>query len=128
MSITATAAISFTRSGTATTATTTLTYSAVQEISESIANSTTDGLVNWTCDYSTLRFLLIKSDQAITIETNSGSTPDDTFSIAANIPFAWYYNSGITCPITADITAAYVTNASGSAANLTIISMTDATP
>ena len=106
-----------------------LTSGSEQNLSEAVADSTSDGLVAFTCDFSQLKALTIKSDQDISICTNdtSGGSPDQTLTITANIPYVWVYGSGITCPITTDITALYVTNASGSTANLEIRALEDPT-
>ena len=97
------------------------------DVSLSVADSTTDQLVAFTCDFSQAKFFYIYSDQDVTIETNDGDTPDDTFNIAAGIPFLWIYGSGITCPISTDITSLHVTNASGSTANIRIRKLEDLT-
>lgn len=99
-----------------------------QNIDESIPDSSTDLLVNWTCDYSALKGLFIVSDQDIVLETNDGSSPDNTISLTANVPLLWTAEGYLTNPFTADVTALYVTNASGSAANLKIRSLYDPTP
>ena len=98
-----------------------------QSISESIADSETDALVNLNIDFSELQSLYIKSDQAITLETNNGTTPDDTFVLVAGVPLIWHAGDLQSCPLTADVTALYVTNASGSAALLEIEVLEDST-
>jgi len=99
-----------------------------QNISEAIADSTTDALIaGFTCDYSQLKMIMIFSDQTITLETNSPSAADQTITITAGVPFVWIYESGITNPITTDVTALYATNASGSTANLEIRKLEDPT-
>jgi hypothetical protein len=98
-----------------------------RNMSEAIAISATDALVAFTCDFSQLKSLYIKCDQALTIKTNSSGAPAQTITLAANVPYVWTYGSGITCPITADITALYITNGSGSLANLEIRALEDPT-
>jgi hypothetical protein len=97
-------------------------------ISESIPDSSSDLEVNWTCDYTALELLYITSDQDITIETNDGTYPDDTLTINANQAVSWADGDEFDCPLTADVTALFVTNASGLAAQLEIRSLTDPTP
>ena len=99
------------------------------DVSLSVADSTTDQLVAFTCDFSQAKFFYIYSDQDVTICTNDASSgsPDQTLTITATIPFLWIYGSGITCPITTDITALYATNASGSTANIPIRKLEDLT-
>jgi len=100
----------------------------LQSLSESIADSETDKLVNFAVDVSQITALLIKSDQALTIETNDGSSPDDTLVLVADVPYVWHTNSYDTCKFTTDITKLYVTNASGAAAQLEIECLSDPTP
>ena len=98
-------------------------------IDEAIADSSTDLEITLTLDQSEMVSIYIESDQNITIETNSGSAPTDTLTLVANEPIIWTTNSVHSNPITADITAnIFVTNASGSTANLKIRALQDATP
>jgi hypothetical protein len=68
------------------------------------------------------------SDQAVTVKTNSSGSPTNTFVLAAGVPLqffvtadpAWRDSNGT---IVADITALYVTNAGGTAANFQIRSL-----
>lgn len=105
--------------------------SAGQEINidESIADSSTDLEVTYNLDVSALKSFYMVSDYAITVETNSGSTPTDTFTLVANQPIVWTANSGLTNPVTGDITTnIFVTNSSGNAATLKIRALQDPTP
>jgi hypothetical protein len=100
-------------------------------IEESIPDSSTDLEITWDCDVSEVVNVLFLSDQAITIETNSGSVPDDTIVLAANVPFFWSKNNGMSLTnfLTTDVTTnIFVTNASGSAATLKIRMTQDPTP
>lgn len=88
-------------------------------ISEAITDGTTDGEVALAIDQSQLKSLYIVADQALVLETNDGAAPDDTITLVANSPVVWQYGTGLTCPITVDITTnLFVTNASGSTATL----------
>ena len=97
-------------------------------VSESIPDSSTDLNVGFNLDFSACKFFYINSDQDITVETNNGTTPDDTLTLLANVPYIWHVNSNHTFLIGTDITALFVTNASGSAALLTIEEIHDPTP
>lgn len=100
-----------------------------KEWTETIADSETDKQVTANIDVSALKSLYILSDQDMTLETNSGSTPDDTIALKANKPVVWESSSGyFSNPLTADVTALFFTNASGSAANLKIRTLEDPTP
>lgn len=96
-------------------------------VNEPIANATTNGEVAFTLDVSQLKGIYIVSDQDILLETNDGSSPDDTISLKAGIPYLWHENSYHACLFDADITALFVTNTSGSTANLKIDAFFDPT-
>jgi hypothetical protein len=95
-------------------------------ISESISIAN-DVLVALSVDVSQVKGVYILSDQALTLETNSSGSPTNTLTLVANIPYIWYTGKYDTLKFTSDITALYVTNASASAANLTIEILTDPT-
>jgi len=98
-------------------------------ISEEIADSTANGLVAYTLDFSQAKTFIMWSTTAMTVYTNEASTgsPAQTFVLVANVPIAWSDGQVASCPITTDITALYVTNASGSAGDLNIRSLQDPT-
>ena len=83
------------------------------------------GMVAAVKDYK-LKLFMLKTDYAITVETNNGTTPDDTFTLAAG--GLVFYKDGDTLAntFTADVTALYVTNASGSTATVEVFAATDA--
>src|SRR5689334_9529881 len=101
-------------------------------IDEAIPDGTTNGLVAFAMDVSQLKALFIKSDVAMTIKTNSSGSPVNTITLAANTPFVWAQgdpalrDTGNTA-ITTDITALYVTNASGNNGTLQIRALYDPT-
>ena len=92
-----------------------------QEINldESIPDSSTDLLVALAFDKTKIKSIYLTADQNLTLEFNSGSVPAPSISLVANIPFVWQSNDGHANPFSAaNVTALYVTNASGSAAQL----------
>lgn len=93
----------------------------------SVPDAQTDMLVAFTLDISQLKHITIISDKAITIETNSGSAPDDTIVLVANEPLIWTNVSKLANPFSADITALYFTNASGATATVKIRCLVDVT-
>ena len=100
-----------------------------KELSEPVPDSSTDLAIAFTLDISQMKTFYIWSDVAMTVETNSGSAPDDTFTLVANVAQYWSAGTGETNPITADVTAnVYATNASGSAGTLHIRALQDPTP
>ena len=90
-----------------------------KNVSISVPDSSTD-----------LKSILIATDQDITVETNDGTTPDDTFTIEANNPLVWNVDCPLPNPFASavDVTDLYITNASGSAAAIEIRTLVDATP
>lgn len=79
-------------------------------------------------DVSALKSIVIWSDRVITLETNDGSSADDTIVLKANVPYIWNTDSYDSCLLTTDVTVIYVTNASGGEAQLLIETIQDATP
>ena len=84
----------------------------------------TDYGVAYVLDFSQCKGFFLLADAAMTVETNSGGAPGQTFSLTAGVPVAWIYGSG-TCPVTVDVTALFVTSTAGG--NLTLLRLVDAT-
>lgn len=95
---------------------------------ETIATATTDAQINVAIDVSAVNSFVLVSTQAVTIETNSGSEADNTISLKANVPYIWNTDSYDSFLLTADVTALFVTNASGATATLHCHAVMDATP
>jgi hypothetical protein len=98
-------------------------------INETVADSVTDGLIVVpTIDVSAVKSFILLSDQDVLIETNSGSAADDSISLLAGVPYVWNTDSYDAFLLTVDVTALYVTNASGAAALIRMEALVDATP
>lgn len=97
-------------------------------LSESIPDSSTDLQVAFDLDVSTVKSFYMASDQDVTVETNSGSTPDDTINLVANVPYIWHDQSYHNFLLGTDVTDLFVTNSSGSAATLQVEALFDPTP
>lgn len=93
-----------------------------------VADEATALQANVAIDVSALKSLYIASDQDVTIETNSSGSPDDTIEITANVPLIWTPDCGFDCPLTADVTAFFLANASGEDATLQVRLLQDSTP
>lgn len=106
------------------------TYSgaAQQSLDESIPDSSTDLLVAFSLDVSAIKSIYILSDKAMTLETNNGTTPDDTISLLAGVPYIWNTDSYDTNKLTTDITALYMTTGSVGVAQFQLEVVTDPTP
>ena len=74
------------------------------------ANQTDLNIEPFAVDVSDLKLFAVVSDQNVTIETNSSSAPTDSIAVVAGVPIIWDSQSGIDCPLTADVTTIYVTN------------------
>lgn len=98
------------------------------EVNESIPDASTDLEVALELDVTQMKLLLISADGAITIETNSGSTPADTILVDTSNPKIWFDGQlGVSNPFTTDVTALFVTNASGAAVQLKLRALVDPT-
>ena len=115
---------SYTAPGLSSNATVTASSESEQNLDVVIAALASDFLVAFTLDYSQCKGFFLLADAAMTIETNDGGSPAQTFTLAAGVPTAWIDGAG-TCPVTTDITALYITSTAGG--NLTIRSLSDAT-
>lgn len=95
---------------------------------EVVANAQTDKEIVIAIDVSAVTSFVLLSTQDVTIETNDGSSPDDTISLKANVPYIWNEDSYDSFLLTADVTSIFVTNASGAAATIHCFQICDATP
>lgn len=95
---------------------------------ETVADGQTDQLITFTLDVSACTMFCMVSTKNVTVQTNNGTTPDNTLTLRANEPYLWHTNSYDTFKLTVDVTKIYVTNASGASATIDAIMITDATP
>src|SRR5690349_15652774 len=89
-------------------------------VDESIPDASTNLPVAFAVDREAIKALGIYSDKALTLKTNSSGSPTDTIALAAGQLLVWGSDQNVIGEMvfTADVTALYVTNASGSAARL----------
>lgn len=130
MSLTHRMAFSYTGSGRTTSPAQSAEATGSQEqyIEETVANGQTDSAIVFALDVSACKSFFAVSDKAVTLETNSGSAADNTIALAANVPYFWNVNSYDSFLLDTDVTAIYITNASGATATIKIHALTDATP
>jgi hypothetical protein len=102
--------------------------SAKVSLEETVANGLTDSLINVAIDVSAVKCFILLSDQNVTIETNNGTTPDNTIALIANVAYVWCSDSYDTFKLTVDVTKFYVTNSSGATATIKLEALVDATP
>lgn len=96
-------------------------------VDEPIADSETDKLVAFVCDFSQMKSFYMVSSQDLSVDTNQVHPGIDEFELKANEPLAWTENCGLANPFSADVTALYVTNASGSETRFQIRKLEDPT-
>lgn len=82
----------------------------VDIIDISLSANQTDKQIDMELTTAGLGAIIIVVSQDMTLETNSSSTPADTFALKANRPFVWVKNTGLPNPFTANVTTAYLTN------------------
>lgn len=84
-------------------------------IEETIPASSTDLQIVITCDVSQVKYFAIEAiDGDMTVEVNSSSAPDKTFTLTADVPQVWYTGCGHSqLAGGTDWTTAYVTSVQG---------------
>lgn len=103
----------------------TLTASGNTSISESCAASNTTEIV-CTIDVSALKMIFMVADNDCDVEFNG---PNIEVQLQAGRPFVWFATGDLANPFgSTDVTSLSVTNGPGSAANLWIEILADATP
>ena len=95
------------------------TSEAVFKSQETIANGVTDEEYLVPIDVSALQVFGMKSDQALTVKTNSSGTPQETFNLVANRQIVW--QSGDSSIFAGDVTSLFISNSSGSEATFEIL-------
>ena len=104
------------------------TGNAQQSIVESVPDSSADFFVAFSLDVSEIKSIFILSSVDMTLETNDGATPIDTINLKAGKPYIWHTDGYFTNLLTTDVTALYLTNASGGVATFELEVVTDPTP
>lgn len=98
------------------------------EIDETVANGQTDKLVTFSLDVSQIKAFELYSDVAVTVETNAvDHSGGNQIVLVAGLPYRWCSDDYNTFLLTVDVTKLYITNASGSTANITIRALYDPT-
>ena len=80
------------------------------KIDKNYAAGTSNELLSVAFTTAGLQSIFLLSDKNLTIETNDGTTPDDTIDLVAGTPFVWSKSPGyFPNPFGTDVTAFYVT-------------------
>lgn len=103
------------------------------DLSETIPGGSSNLQLTAALDVSALKLLVLLCDRDITIETNSGGSPVNTFSLSAGVPFVWFAQQGALrdtggTAVTTDITALFATLAAGDDATFQMQTLSDVTP
>ncbi len=86
---------------------------------ETVATAVTDQLAVAALDVSAVKSFILISDKAISFETNATNhAGGNIITLKANVPYVWNTDSYDTFQLTADVTAIYLTNASGATATV----------
>lgn len=72
----------------------------------------------WT--QSAMKSVMLFSDSAITIKTNSTSVPQDTITLAAGQEIAWQTGDPGNAPFSGNVTKLFISNGNTSAANVKV--------
>ena len=79
-------------------------------IDQTYGASLTDQLLTIAFNYADVQSVILVSDKGLTIETNSGSSPSNTFVLKAATPLVWSKSAAYFAnPFTANVTAFYIT-------------------
>lgn len=109
----------------------TITGESAHSYSFDVAGTTADQQFGALIEFTNLKSLVIEYKDSSgnylggTIETNSGSAPDDTITLTAGYPRAWIKNVTGTNPLTADVTNIFVSPGSATAGTLKILAVGD---
>lgn len=82
----------------------------------------TNTLYNVSLIQAKLKSVCLKSDQALTIKTNSSGSPQETINLVAGQSYIWTLQTDGAgkIPFAGDVTAFYITNSSAAAANFSM--------
>lgn len=107
----------------------TYTGTAIHEIKqEDVPDASTDLLMNIAFKVADVKSIFLLATVAMTLETNDGTTPGNTLALKANIAYEWNVDAYDSLALTVDVTAFYLTNASGSAGKFSAYVLVDPTP
>lgn len=72
-----------------------------------------DQVISAAIDVSQVKAIIIQSDTAISLKTNSAGAPDNTLALAAGYPYKWTTDSVGALALTVDVTSLHVAKAAG---------------
>jgi hypothetical protein len=89
-------------------------------IDDVVPPSTTNKEYDLPVTLANVKSLLIYSDQALTIKTNSSVTPSDTITVKAGIPIVWNTDMINSIPFATNVAKMFITNAGANSANMKV--------
>ncbi len=104
------------------------TGNAETDVDDTVAGSAVDTEYDFAVDVSQVVSMVIYSNHALVLKTNSTSAPSDTVTLTANKQVVWNTDSVMTSPFTVDTTKVFVSNSSSASASLKIRVLSDVTP
>lgn len=107
-----------TAEGTISSTTDTYTADAEMALDDQVAASTTNKEFDLSLTQANIKSMVLYSDQAVTVKTNSATSPSDTINLAAKIQLVWNTDSHFSIPFSGNVTKFFITNSGGVAANL----------
>lgn len=105
-------------SGTVTSTVATYTDDSEVALDASVPASTTNKEYDLAVSKTDIKSMVLYSDVAVTIKTNSSSTPQETIALAAKQSLIWASDHSETCPFANDVTKFFISNAGTAAANV----------
>lgn len=94
-------------------------------INTPVPAATTNQEILIALDVSALQLIVVYSNVAVTIKTNSSGSPTDTIAIKAGIPYVWHLDAYATNLFTGDVSKIFVTNATGTQSDFQLIALTE---
>jgi hypothetical protein len=90
------------------------------DIDDIVPPSTTNKEYDLPITLANVKSLVISSDQALTIKTNSSVTPSDTITVKAGIPITWNTDNINSIPFATNVAKMFITNGGSNSANLKV--------
>ncbi len=97
-------------------------------VSEVITAGASNVQFDITFDPDNVKSMVLYSDQAVTVKTNSSSSPQETISLVAKKQRVWNTDHTETIPFSGPVTAFYISNAGATDANFKFHALLDVTP
>jgi hypothetical protein len=100
----------------------TFTYNADSEagLNTVVPGLTTNQAVALTLTISEIRSMVMWSNEAVTIKTNSSGSPQDTFALVAGKPLMWDTDTWFPIPFLGNVTEMFITNSGAQSATVVL--------